>query len=112
MMRCRLLIGRICRKQGLMVNGFYVLRECLQNFKKLAEGISSNVEKGEESPDKGSLSLPEMYGGGGAQAAQAAPAKKGGAPPPKAAPPAKGKGVVEAAPEMTAEEEEVRRLKE
>ena len=52
-----------------MVNGFYVLRESLQNFKKFAEGLSSNIEKGEEGQEKGSLLLPEMYGGGNTAAA-------------------------------------------
>lgn len=64
MMRCRLLIGRLCRKQGLMINSFYVLREALSNFKKMAEGLTQEIEKGEESRDKGCFSLPEMYGGG------------------------------------------------
>ena len=85
-----MLIGRLCRKQGLMVSGFYVLRQSLQNFKRLAEGLSSGVEKGEESDKKGSLKLPEMYGGGGA-AAQAPPAAAKKAPPAKAPAP-KGKG--------------------
>lgn len=111
-MRCRLFIGRICRKQGLMVNGFYVLRESLHNFKKFAEGLSSNIEKGEESQEKGSLLLPEMYGGGNALAAAGAPGKKGGAPPAKAAPPVKGKGKDDAAPELSAAEEEARREQE
>ena len=47
-----------------MVNAFYVLRQSLHNFKKFAEGISTGVEKGEEGAEKGSLLLPEMYGGG------------------------------------------------
>ena len=94
-----------------MVNGFYVLRESLQNFKKFAEGLSSNIEKGEESQDKGSLALPEMYGGGGAAlGAGGAPGKKGGAPPPKAAP-AKGKPA-DAGPELTAAEEIAKREQE
>ena len=96
-----------------MVNGFYVLRESLHNFKKFADGLTNNIEKGEESADKGSLALPEIYGGGGAQmAAQGAPGKKGGAPPPKAAPP-KGKGGKDdAGPELTAAEEEAKREQE
>ena len=63
MMRYRALIGRIYRKQGLMINSFYVLRESLTNFKKYAEGLCSNIEKGEESEGKGHFKLPEIYGG-------------------------------------------------
>lgn len=62
-LRCRLLIGRLSRKQGLMINSFYVLRESLKNFKKFAEGLVSGIEKGEEKEDKGSFKIPEMYGG-------------------------------------------------
>ena len=94
-----------------MVNGFYVLRESLQNFKKFAEGLSTNIEKGEESQDKGSLALPEMYGGGGAALAAGGAPKKGGAPPPKAAAPAKGKKD-DAGPELTAAEETAKREQE
>lgn len=106
-----MLIGRLCRKQGLMVSGFYVLRQSLQNFKRLAEGLSSGVEKGEESDKKGSLKLPEMYGGGGA-AAQAPPAAAKKAPPAKAPAP-KGKGKEEdKAEELSAAEEEAKRVAE
>ena len=88
MMRYRLLIGRLNRKQGLMINSFYVLRESLNNFKRFAEGMSSDIERGEESREKGSFMLPEMYGGGNAAFAStnAAPAKGGKAAPAKAAP--------------------------
>ena len=92
MMRYRLLIGRLNRKQGLMINSFYVLRESLNNFKRFAEGMSSDIERGEESREKGSFMLPEMYGGGNAAfaSANAAPAKGGKAAAPAKAAPAKG----------------------
>jgi hypothetical protein len=89
-----MLIGRICRKQGLYINSFYVLRQSLQNFKALAEGVTKGVEDGAESKEKGSFSLPEVFGGGGAAAAgqekggAKKPAAQAKAPPPKA--PAKG----------------------
>lgn len=67
-----------------MVNSFYVLREGLNNFKKFAEGLSAGIEKGEESTDKGSLLLPEMYGGGNNNFASQASVGKGKAPPGKA----------------------------
>ena len=93
MLRSRLLIGRLQRKQGLMVNSFYVLREGLINFKKFAEGLFSGIEKGEESDGKGSLQLPEIYGGANAAFASQVSAGKKGAPAGKAPAkaPAKGK---------------------
>ena len=107
--------GRLCRKQGLMINSFYVLRESLANFKKFAEGLSSGVEKGNESVDKGSFKLPDMYGGSSAAAAAAAagaPSKKGGAPPAKAAPAKGGKGKEEdKSDEHSAAEVEERKLR-
>lgn len=114
-MRCRLLIGRLCRKQGLLINSFYVLRDSLTNFKKFAEGLSSNIEKGEESESKGSFKLPEMYGGGAnlAQAAAGGKGAKGKAADAKAAPPKGGKGKEEdKGDEAAAAEEEARKLRE
>ena len=113
-MRCRLLVGRLSRQQGLLINGFYVLRESLSNFKKFAEGLIANVEKGEESKDKGSFQLPEMYGGGAGQAA-AAGAKGGAKGAPAKAPPAKPGakgGAADNAEELSAAEEEARRAAE
>lgn len=98
LLRTRFLLGRVFRKQGLLINAFYVLRQGLVNFKLLAEGETRGVESGEETKEKGSFKLPEMFGGAGAAGANAA-AKGGKAPPPKAADPkakgaaaAKGKG--------------------
>ena len=45
MLRERYAIGRAYRKQGLLVNSFYVLRKGLQNFKLFAEGCSG-IEDG------------------------------------------------------------------
>jgi len=70
LLRTRFLLGRVFRKQGLLINSFYVVRQGLINFKLLAEGETRGVEIGEESKDKGSFKLPEMFGGsnvGGAQ---------------------------------------------
>jgi len=92
MMRSRCLLGRKFRKQGLLVNAYYSLKQALVNFKLIAEGWSNEVENGHEPKDKGSFELPEMFGGSNAAgapakggAAKAAPAKQ----PTKAAP---GKG--------------------
>ena len=74
-MRYRMLIGRLYRKQGMMINCFYVLRESLNNFKKYAEGLVNAIEKGEEADSKGHFKLPEMYGGSMAAAASAPPSK-------------------------------------
>ena len=86
-MRYRMLIGRLYRKQGMMINSFYVLRESLNNFKKYAEGLVSSIEKGEESESKGHFKLPEMYGGSMASALGNVQASKQGKAPP-AKPPA------------------------
>ena len=78
-----------------MINAFYVLRESLSNFKKYAEGLSSNIEKGEEASDKGIFKLPEIYGGANLAAAGGAPAGGKKAAPPGKAPAGKaaaGKG--------------------
>lgn len=80
-----------------MVNSFYVLREGLRNFKKFAEGLSTGIEKGEESSDKGSLQLPEMYGGGNSNFASQASVGKGKAPA--------GKGSAKPADRKKGEEE-------
>ena len=94
MMRYRALIGRINRKQGLMINSFYVLRESLTNFKKYADGLCSNIEKGEESEGKGHFKLPEIYGGslGGAPPSAPGGAKPGGKPAAAAKPPPSKQG--------------------
>ena len=62
-MRARYMVGRIYRKQGLLINSFYVLRKSLENFKLFAEGVVTGVEKGEEGKEKKSFTIPEMYGG-------------------------------------------------
>lgn len=85
MLRSRSLLGRLFRKQGLMINAYYSLKQALVNFKLIAEGWSNDVESGNEPKDKGSFELPEMFGGNNAGAG--APAKGGKAP----AAPAKGK---------------------
>jgi hypothetical protein len=86
------MIARVYRKQGLLINGFYTLKKSLENFKLFAEGNISGVEKGDEGKDKGSFTIPEMYGGSLATQANA-PSSKGKAPPAKApAKPATGKG--------------------
>ena len=85
MLRSRNMIGRLFRKQGLLLNSYYALKQALVNFKSSAEGWSNDVETGMESKDKGSFELPEMFGGSNA----GAPAAKGGKAAPAA--PAKGK---------------------
>ena len=85
MLRSRHLIGRIFRKQGLLINSYYSLKQALVNFKLIAEGWSNEVETGLEPKDKGSFELPEMFGGNNS----GAPAAKGGKAAPAA--PAKGK---------------------
>jgi len=114
MMRYRMMIGRLYRKQGMMLDSFYVLRESLNNFKKYAEGLVYEIEKGQESESKGHFKLPEMYGGSLVNA-QAPPSKQGKAPPAKP-PPSKGKGVVEEkkdeGPSASDEEKRLKELKE
>lgn len=119
-LRIRMLIGRVYRKQGLYINSFYVLRQSLQNFKAMAEGATNKVEDGAEAKDKGSFSLPDIYGGaagyqtgasqdkGGAKGGKAAPAK---AAPPKQ--PAKGgkESALDAGDEQSAAEEAARKAK-
>ena len=85
----------------------------------MSEGVTSKVEDGQESKDKGSFSLPEMYGGAGGYATGASQDKggaKGKAPPPKAAPPkqpAKGgkESALEAEEAQNAKEEAQRKSK-
>ena len=117
MLRCRLNIGRVSRKHGFVINSFYVLRESLINIKKFAEGLFSGIEKGEESEQKGSFRLPEMYGGGASafSSQSSAPVGKGKqAPPPKAAAPVKagGKPIVDPSEELSAAAEQERRKQE
>lgn len=83
MLRSRSLLARLFRKQGLLLNAYYSLKQALLNFKSIAEGYSNDVENGNEPKDKGSFELPAEYGG---SAQSAAPAKGG-----KPAAPAKGK---------------------
>jgi len=89
------MIGRLYRKQGMMINSFYVLRESLNNFKKYAEGLVNSIEKGDENETKGHFKLPEMYGGANAVGgANSMPASKAGKAPPAKPPASKGKGGV------------------
>lgn len=83
MMRCRGMLGRLFRRQGLLINAYYSLKQALVNFKLIAEGWSNEVETGAEPKDKGSFELPEMFGG---NSANAAPAKGGKAAAPAKAP--------------------------
>lgn len=93
-LRTRLLLGRLFRKQGLLISGFYALRQGLKNFLSLAEGQTADIEKGNEDKDKGSFELPEIYGGNGVVGGNAAADKgaKGKAAPAKAPAKAAGKG--------------------
>lgn len=87
MLRARAALGRIFRKQGLLVNSFYVLRQGLTNYKLFAEGWTTETETGHEDKNKGSFELPESFAG----PPGAAPVKGGKAPPPaKGAKDAKG----------------------
>lgn len=107
MLRSRLMIGRIFRKQGLLINSFYTLKQSLENFKLFAEGVISGIEKGEEGRDKGSFVIPEMYGGSAAAVGNN-PAGKGQKAPPAKAPakPSTGKGKDEdKGDELTAQQE-------
>jgi hypothetical protein len=88
LLRSRAAIGRIFRKQGLLINSFYVLRQGLQNFKLFAEGWNTETESGQEDKNKGSFELPEVFAGA---PAGGAPAKNAKAPPPAKGKPA-GKG--------------------
>lgn len=63
MLRSRNILGRIFRKQGLLINAYYSLKQGLINFKLIAEGWSNEVETGQEPKEKGSFELPEMFGG-------------------------------------------------
>ena len=116
-LRTRLLLGRLFRKQGLLINGFYALRQGLKNFLSLAEGQTADIEKGDEDKDKGSFELPEIYGGAGVGGLNATADKgaKGKAPPAKAPAkaPAKGKGGAEEekSEEQLATEKEKERIK-
>ena len=65
LLRSRLLIGRIQVKQGFLTQSYYVLKQGLINFKALAEGKHAKVETGTETEDKGTLKIPEIYGGSG-----------------------------------------------
>jgi len=58
MLRTRNQLGRVFRKQGLLINSYYVLKQGLLNFKLIAEGWSNDVETGQEPKDKGSFELP------------------------------------------------------
>ena len=53
------MIGRISESQGFLLESFYVQRQGLKNFKRLAEGEFKDVEKGVEAEDKGSFKLPD-----------------------------------------------------
>ena len=79
MLRTRAVIGRIYRKQGLLINSFYVLRQSLTNYKLFAEGWTNETESGQEDKSKGSFELPDSFATGGSTAP---PAKGGKAPPP------------------------------
>lgn len=99
MLRLRFALGRVYQAQGLNLECFYVLRQGLINFKRLAEGQFVGVEQGAEPESKGSFRLPEQPGGGGAAAG------KKGAPPAKEA---KGKpGQVDEAEAARKAEEEL-----
>ena len=63
MLRSRAMLGRIFRKQGLLINAYYAMKQGLLNFKLIAEGWSNDVETGQEPKDKGSFELPQMFGG-------------------------------------------------
>jgi len=63
MLRARHLLGRVFRKQGLLINAYYSLKQGLINFKLIAEGWTNEVETGQETKEKGSFELPEMFGG-------------------------------------------------
>jgi hypothetical protein len=119
MLRTRNLLGLIFRRRGLLLESFYVLRQGLTNFKLYAEGCTKGIENGQEAKEKGSFSLPEMFGGkdpnvaaanvkggAGAKAPAKAPEK---APPGKGAP-VKGKDVVNDE-DLNAKEEEERKIK-
>ena len=105
MVRMRLLLSRIYRAQGLYLRSFFVTRQALVNFRDYCFG-RRRVEKGED--DRGSFSLPEMYGGSAAPPAAGKDAGKKAAPPdPKKA---AGKGPAAApAEEESPEEAEAKR---
>ncbi len=63
MLRSRNILGRLFRKQGLLINAYYALKQGLVNFKLIAEGWTNDVETGGEPKEKGSFELPEMFGG-------------------------------------------------
>lgn len=116
MLRARNLLGDLYKRRGMNLESFYVLRQGLQNFKLYAEGCIKGIENGQEAKDKGSFSLPEMFGGinlnaatqiKGAQAK--APAKAPEKAPAGKGPAAKGKEVVDE--DLNAREEEERRSK-
>ena len=46
MLRSRALLGRIFRKQGLLIHAYYAMKQGLVNFKLIAEGWSNEVESG------------------------------------------------------------------
>ena len=58
MLRSRAMLGRIFRKQGLLINAYYAMKQGLLNFKLIAEGWTNDVETGQEPKDKGSFELP------------------------------------------------------
>ena len=78
MLRARNLLGYVFKKKGMLLESFYVLRQGLQNFKLFAEGCTKGIETGTEAKDKGSFTLPEMFGGQNPNAA--IPNVKGGKP--------------------------------
>lgn len=63
MLRTRNLLGTVFRRRGMLLESFYVLRQGLQNFKLYAEGCTKGIENGQEAKEKGSFSLPEIFGG-------------------------------------------------
>jgi len=60
MLRVRGLISRICRRLGLNLNAFYVLRQGLENFQQICHGKYAKVETGIEEK-KGSFKLPDSF---------------------------------------------------
>jgi hypothetical protein len=86
-MRLRNLLSRIFRSRGLLIDAYYSLKQGLLNFKLIAEGCTHEIETGQEPKEKGSFTLPEMFGGSQPNAAQEKGKPAAKAPPAK--PPAK-----------------------